>query len=192
MVIARKLLATALLGLSLLAGCRGGDLASILDEDSLGRLAAAPADETLLVSVRAGAEPSFDDGMRLVQRSGDTLLIEGRRDSLDRLAGLPDVTHAAVWGTGEVLRKLDPGLRGDLLQAEAGTTLPMLATFAPDAADIAALVAAQGATLRSSSGGVATLDADAPAVRRLLQLPELIELEKPSTLRPLEGAERRE
>lgn len=196
MKIARRAGVTTALGLVLLAGCRDGDLAKLLDEDSQRRLAAAPEEATLLVSLRSEAEPSFDEGARLVQRSGDLLLIEGRRSSLDRLAALPAVTHAAVWGTGDVLRKLDPSLRGDLLQAcaddLAGTAQPMLATFSPEANDVAALVAARGATLRSLSGGVATLDADVAAAWRLLELPELIELEKPSTLRPLEGAERRE
>jgi hypothetical protein len=55
------------------------------------------------------------------------------------------------------------------------------------AADVEAAAAERGADLRSYINGLATLDATPDAVLRLLELPDLIELELPTTLRPLEG-----
>jgi hypothetical protein len=178
--------------LAALAGCRGNDLTGLLDEDSSRRLAAAPADATLLVSLRAGAQPAFDDGLRLVEQSGATMLLEATREGLTGLGALPDVTHAAVWGPGEVLRKLDPALRGELLGAfdradQEPAPLAIIATFAPGATNVEAAVAGCGADLRSFTNGVVTLDATPDAALRLLELPDLVELERPNTLRPLEG-----
>lgn len=182
----------AVLAVASLAGCRDGDLAEMLDEDSARRLAAVPPDASLVLSVRADAEPDFDEGMRLVEQAGNTRLVEVTRDSLDRFAGLPNLTHVAVWGSGDVLRKLDPSLRGELLRAidaadAQAPPLAIIATFAPGATDVAAALADRGAVLRSQNDGVVTLDATPEAALRLLELPDLVELEKPTTLRPLEG-----
>lgn len=182
--------ASVILCLAALAGCRGGGLVDLLDEDSVRRLDAVPEGATLLVSLSAGAEPVFNEGIRLVQRDDAALLVEATRESLARFAELPDVTHVAVWGPGDVLRKLDPELRGELLRALAGDApvpLPIIATFAPGAPDAEAAVTACGATLRSFTSGVATLDADPDAALRLLEMPSLVELERPTTMRPLEG-----
>lgn len=182
----------AVLAVLSLAGCRDGDLADLLDEDSKRRLDAAPQEASLVLSVRAATDPEFDEGIRLVERSGGTLLVEVTRESLAGFAGLPDLTHVAVWGSGDVLNKLDPALRGELLgafdiAAKDAPPLAIIATFAPGAADVAAAVAERGAALRSYNNGVATLDATPDAALRLLELPDLIELELPTTLRPLEG-----
>ncbi len=183
---------TVVLALAALVGCKGSDLEGLLDEDSHRRLEAAPDEATLLVSLRASADPAYDSGLRLVERRGDTVLLEASRQSLAGLGALPDVTHAAVWGPGDVLGKLDPALRGELLGALAAadtTTAPLaiIATFAPGATGVEDAVAASGATLRSYTNGVATLDAAPDAALRLLELPDLVELERPTTLRPLEG-----
>jgi hypothetical protein len=185
-------MATVVLALAALAGCKGSDLEGLLDGDSQRRLGAAPDDATLLVSVRSGADPDFDSDLRLVERTGDALLLEATREGLAGLGVLPEVTHAAVWGPGNVLRKLDPALRGQLLGAlaAADTTvapLPIIATFAPGATGVEPAIAASGATLRSYTDGVATLDATPDAALRLLELPDLVELERPHTLRPLDG-----
>ncbi len=192
MVIARRcLVLTVGLVLAALAGCRGGALVDSLDEDSTRRLNAVPEEATLLVSLRAGADPTFDDGLRLVERSGDAVLLEATRKSLAGLGALPDVTHAAVWGSGDVLRKLDPALRGEVLAALAADTtaapLAIIATFAPGSTGLEAAIAESGASLRSLTGAIATLDATPAAALRLLELPQLVELERPTTLRPLEG-----
>ena len=94
--------------------------------------------------------------MRLVEQSGGTLLVEVARESLAGFAGLPDLTHVAVWGPGNVLNKLDPALRGELLGAfdvgaEDPPPLAIIATFAPGAADVAAAVAACGAACAATT-----------------------------------------
>jgi hypothetical protein len=183
---------TAALAVAGLAGCRGSDLDRLLDADSQRRLDAMPAGATLLVSLRTGGDPAIADDVRVVEHAGDLVLLEATRDGLAGLGALPDVTQAVVWGPSDVLRKLDPALRGALLEAfgAADTTaasLPVIATFAPDASGVEAAVAASGATLRSLTGGVATVDATPGAALRLLELPDLVELERPNTLRPLEG-----
>jgi hypothetical protein len=192
-VIARRSrMLTVVLALVALGGCRDSDLKRVLDDDSNRRLDAAPADATLLISLRAGADPVFDDHLRLIERAGGTLLVEASRESANSLGGLPDVTHAAVWGAGDVLRKLDPALRGELLGSldtadKDDATLPIIATFAAGATGVEAAIAGSGASLRSLTGTIATLDATPAAALRLLEWPQLVELEKPNTLRPLEG-----
>ena len=182
----------AVLALAGLAGCKGSDLEGLLDEDSQRRLDAAPKDATLLVSLRASEDPAFDNQMRLVEHRDGVVLLEAARASLAKLGALPDVSHAAVWGPGDVLRKLDPALRGEILGAFAAddssaAPLAIIATFAPGATGVEPAIAASGATLRSYTAGVATLDATPDAALRLLELPDLVELERPNTLRPLEG-----
>jgi hypothetical protein len=182
-----------LLGAAALAGCRNADFEKMLDADSQQRLENMDGDARVLVSLGGDEQaPQVADlaaGDRVLDRSDHGVLLDVARSSLSQLAGTPGLKSGVIWGPGTATAKLDPGLRAQLLaaltQPGGEGPMPIIARFAPGTENLADAIAACGGRARSTTAGIVTLDAPPQAVLRILALPGLVELKKPSTLRPL-------
>jgi len=179
------------------SGCSGGrSLDRLLDADSSARLHALDAGARVLASLHGEPSPHerlglLADRSRVLNHTPGAVLVDVTRGELEQLARLRGLSAVVIWGDAAITTRLDPRLRLQMLETldtgdGTGTAaLPVIATFNGDAADHAAAITALGCRVRSTAGSVATLDAPVAAILRVAALPEVRELEQPSTLRPL-------
>ena len=163
-----------------------------MDASSRARLQAVPDTARVLLSLRVDPLPETPlslEGGREVFRTANAVLVEVPRAGLSRLGSIAGVKQVAVWGGADAAGKLGPRLRRQLLEAWASASeepLPMIASFAPEhSGDLKAEVEAVGAHPRTVAGSVVTLDAAPEAVFGLLQVPDLLRLQKPRPTEPL-------
>jgi hypothetical protein len=177
-----------------LGGCRSGDdVTSRLDDASWKRLEALPADARVVAAVRLAAPtdtlPTFDDDVRMLALTPGGALVELPRSGLARLG--EGVGAVSVWGGEIVASKLDPRLRTALLGAwtnEDPAPLEIIARFREDGLeDLRARLEKTGAVVRTVAGPVVTLDASPDTVFELLAWPDLLVLQQPRPLNPLDG-----
>jgi hypothetical protein len=178
-----------------LVGCRSEEpLADLLDEASQTRLEALSADANVLLSLQSeapleGALP-LEEGGRRLGGTGNSVLLEVPRAALSQLADLEGLTSVVVWGGGEIVRRLDPFLRKELLARmdsppKRDEPLSMIATFQEGADDYAQQLAALDVKPRSIVGNVATLDASPETAFKILALPSLVKLSQPQQRHPV-------
>lgn len=190
----------ALAALLLVVGCNDGDAAlkaaldPALADGSLARLAAAPAGEPLVFSIRHGGEPEPDisehPASSLAYLPGMALLKADPADA-QALCEAAAPRTVVIWGAGTDVAKLDPTLRRDLLQSMTvpdGHTRPLdvIATFDP-ASDPTADLQNAGATIGSYAAGIATMRVTGETLLDLLAHDDLREVAKPSLQQPAQG-----
>ena len=171
-----------------LPGCKGG---AELDPASSARLDAVPDDANVLASVTCGSEPVIPplDGGRVLGRAGNTVLVDAPRTAYRALDGVDDLERLVVWGRGTAASRMDPLLRTQLLELvdEGGgaRTIPVIATFREDSADIEGRLKSAGAMPRTVTGRVVTMDAGFDALMTVLTFEDLLTLTQPRELRML-------
>ncbi len=182
---------------TLAIGCGGGrSFDRLLDAASAARLAALDGDARVLASLHGAPSPHdrlprLAEGSRVLGRTDGGVLLDVTQAELQTLARLDGLTSVTVWGHAALVSRLESRLRFQMLQALDGgaepraTALPVIATFGGEAALQADRIVASGGQVRSTVGSIATIDAPVDAILRIAALPDVRELEQPSTLRPL-------
>lgn len=177
-----------------LAGCKGDEqLDKYMDAASKDRLAQISAADLVYVSLKCATPPGNLpplDGGQVFGRSGTTVLLTIPKRSLPKLRDVTKVQSAVVWGGSEEGKRLDPGLRAQLLGAldensEQTSSVPMIATFRSERSDLEAQLRAMGAETRTVAGRVVTLDATPEVVFSLIAMDDLVNLTRPRKLNPL-------
>lgn len=193
----RLVLLTVLSVVLAASGCSGDrPLDRLLDAASSTRLQDLDTDARVLASLHGEPSPHerlglLAEGSRVLNHTPGAVLVDVTHGELERLARVRGLSAVMVWGDAAITARLDPRLRLQMLEtlgAGDGTgaaALPVIATFNGTAADHAATLTSLGGRVRSTAGAVATLDAPVAAILRVAALPEVRELEQPSTLRPL-------
>lgn len=183
--------------LASLCGCAalnsGGSFYTHLDAASETRLNQMGNQEPALVSVGlTNTQVAFPPlkGGEILGRSGATVLLTMPKGSLGDLGSISGLRRAVVWGPASYRNKMTVPFRNHLLQrldqGLGGTPSTMLGTFSHFETDsLKAEVAGTGAAPKSVHGQVATMEADADAVFRLLALNSLTRLDVPAQLLPL-------
>ncbi len=179
--------------LGALAGCRGGDMERLLDQDSQQRLAALGKDARVLISLRGETQtpqvPTLGKGDRVLDHAGHSVLLDVDRATLPMLADADGVQDGTIWGGSDVIGRIDPPLRAQLLGAldkpAEVAPLAMVGRFDASVSHVTDAIAACGGKVNSVAGGIVTLEAPARSVLRILAVPGLVELKKPNVLNPL-------
>ncbi len=175
-------------------GCGGGTgaLDALLDKPSRERLQALPTEATLLVAL-AVEEPGVDldlpDGFTQLGRSGAAALVQVNPEARETVLP-PEVVRASIWGDLEIVPRMDPRLRGELLDAwrdATETPISAIATFQDETPNLRERLTELGIGIGSIAGPIVTVNADFNGILAVLGMPELLTLSAPRQLRPSGG-----
>ena len=175
-----------------LLGCRNKDrVENHLDPPSLIRLTSMQETGRAVVACRLTPLPETLPAKDAAElgRAGSSVLIEVPKSKLEAISGLSGLERASVWGESSVIAKMDGRLKQELLAAwDEGRQTPigLMARFADGTSDLDHALSEQGATPRTVAGTVVTLDADPETILRIVEMPGLVTLSMPQTLRPLD------
>jgi len=177
----------------MMVGCRDNKerVENHLDPPSLIRLTSMDENGRAVVACRLTPLPealSAKDAAEL-GRAGSSVLVEVPKSKLSALSTLSGLERASVWGESAVIAKMDGKLKQELLAAwDEGRQTPigLMARFADGTSDLEHALSEQGATPRTVAGPVVTLDADPETILRIVEMPGLMTLSMPRTLRPLD------
>ena len=185
---------TVLLALTVLciAGC-GGASKQASQEATEARLEGfAPGDPVVLACRMKSVPDTFPVGEegRELARGDNGILIRTPRSDYERVAGIPGVQAVAVWGTPAQVEKMDPWLQAQVLNAwsrEEPLSIACMVRFEKGVPDLRQRLTDMGAVPRTVAGPAVSLDADADALLGILAMPELVSIEQPRMLTPLDG-----
>ena len=173
-------------------GCRAKDrVENHLDPPSLIRLTSMQETGRAVVACRLTPLPErlpASDAAEL-GRAGSSVLVEIPKSKINGLASLPGLERASVWGESSVIARMDGKLTQALLGAwDEGrqTPISLMARFADGTSGLQQALSEQGATPRTVAGPVVSLDADPETILRIIEMPGLLTLSIPQTLRPLD------
>jgi hypothetical protein len=176
-----------------LVGCRDNKarVENHLDPPSLIRLTSMQETERAIVACRLTPLPESlpSSEAKELGRAGSSVLVEVPKSKLETLSRLSGLERASVWGESSVIDKMDGKLKQELLSAwDEGRQTPigLMARFADGTSDLEHALSEQGATPRTVAGPVVTLNADPETILRIVEMPGLMTLSMPQTLRPLD------
>ena len=177
----------------MLLGCRNNKerVENHLDPPSLIRLTSMQETGRAVVACRLTPLPETLPAKDAAElgRAGSSVLVEIPKSKLEVLSTFSGLERASVWGESSVIAKMDGRLKQELLAAwDEGRQTPigLMARFADGASDLEHALSEQGATPRTVAGPVVTLDADPETILRIVEMPGLMTLSLPQTLRPLD------
>jgi hypothetical protein len=179
-----------------LVGCQKGtpSLADQMDPASTARLNSLGEDQMVVLSCRVtempDPPPDLGRDSKQLASTDKAVLLQIPKSEMGKVAKLSGLESVTVWGDAEILQKLDPRLRRDLLNAigEPSTEdMGLMVRLKEETPGIEEKLTACGCRTRTVAGRVVTVDASPSAVLCALQIPELAAISAPRPLSPQGG-----
>jgi hypothetical protein len=174
------------------AGCGGGASRQESKAEAEARLEGfAPGDPVVLACRMKSVPETFPvgDGGRELSRGDSGILIQVPRSDYERVAKVPGVQAVTVWGTPAQVETMDPWLQTQVLNAwsrEEPLAISCMVRFTNGAQDLRQRLTDLGATPRTVAGPVVSLDANAKTLIAILAMPDLVRIEQPRMLTPID------